>query len=368
MHLLHEEIERNENLSGAISELTERTSENPAKQGLILDINPIWRIAQRLDDAGLDPDIFERWHLEFPRYWPWQHLLGPDSGGPRPDLGRRYPIVDFFTSHARSAQHDTKFQPFLLRLIAKPEPADQELVEQHTTARRNLVGAARESRILTVVETHPLPQLLLSPGSRLTAGTGQAGTLGGYLRDRTTGNLFAATCGHIFPSGAASSSGWTIAHVVQPTTSPPGAPCTANCAHITDIDLALLSGTTQATNVAQRLAGAVWNGQLVDMDGATSGQRTYEIGGAVVEHEIGGACWRKLIQVHAPLGGILHPAAQVALTPTPKPGDSGAWLRQNTNEWAGMIVVSNALFGYALCSDLLVNEANQQFSLDLEVA
>jgi hypothetical protein len=367
MHILHEEIERNEYLAGAISELTERTSRNGAKQGLIIDINPIWRLAQRLDAAGLDPEFLENRPFYFPMPWPLQYLLGQDSGGPRPNLERRYYFLEQILSRGSPIERLSEFQPFILRLIAKPEPNDPKLEDDYEADRRDLVGAAQKSRILTVVETHPLPQLLLAPGSRLTAGTGQAGTVGGYLRDRNTGRQFAATCGHVFPTGNKASNGWNIIHLAQPNPSPPHTHCTANCAHITDIDLALLNGPEIASNVASSIAGSVWNGQLLEMDGATSGQRTYVVGGAVVEHEIGGACWRKLIQVHAPVAGILPPAAQVALTPPPKAGDSGAWLRRNTTEWAGMVVASSALFGYALCSDVLVSEANQRFHLDLEV-
>jgi hypothetical protein len=116
---------------------------------------------------------------------------------------------------------------------------------------------------------------------------------------------------------------------------------------VTQLDVALIdvSGTS-VTNLATSIAATVAPGDIVNMNGATSGSRTYEVGGALVEHSIGGSCWDRLFLFHAPVStGVLPAGVQVALTPPPDDGDSGSWLLRNANEWVGMVVAANPLHG-----------------------
>jgi hypothetical protein len=45
MHLLHKALDTDGYLREVIDNLSRRISENPFKQGLILDLNPFWHIA-----------------------------------------------------------------------------------------------------------------------------------------------------------------------------------------------------------------------------------------------------------------------------------------------------------------------------------
>lgn len=370
MHFLHLELERNEYLNSIVSGVSQNTVSNKAKMGLILDLNPIWLYAFRLDDAGLNTEY----------YWPVDHMLqwnqlffgwpGLNSGTRLPELDRKFAIVDDFTSRISGQSMDIELQPFLLRIIARPNPYMDDS-EEFEFQRRQLVSYAREIPIFAVVETHPKPQLIATPGSRVISSSGIEGTLGGYLRDQKSGTVFAVTCGHVISGAATLQSGQQIGnaiHWAEPVPLPAGTPCHTGCGAVTELDIALIRTNVTANNQASSIARIVGNGQIVEMEGATSGPRTYEVGGAVVEYEIGGACWHKLIQLHAPLAGILPAPAQVAMTGMPKDGDSGAWIIRNNTEWAGMIVASNTLFGFALPASEILDKSNTRFQTDLSLA
>lgn len=198
--------------------------------------------------------------------------------------------------------------------------------------------------------------------------------MGGFLKDGQNGATYAVTCGHVLARGVMASTptghlGACI-HAMPPTPLPPGTRCSTTCAAMTEIDVALIDVQGAAvTNVATRVAEIVDPGDIVTMKGATSGDMRYEIGGAVVEHSIGGCCWNRLFQFHAPVsGGLLPAAVNVALTPPPKGGDSGAWLLRQQSEWAGMVVASNGLHGYALAGTLILARCNAAFQTQLRLA
>ena len=356
MHFLQLELERNEALAAVVNALSMRTAEYSTKMGLILDLNPFWLEASRIAYAGLDPDRVLSRFLHYP-YQPWSpfplRLLELFSGEKLPELGRRFEYVEEANEFFFNRPTKKDFQPFLLRIIAHPNPDKDD--------RDELVAIAREAPIPTVVETHGIPQLIVAPGSQVVSPLGQRGTLGGYLRDLTSNAVFAVTCGHVISCSAKKQvvpTIGTVTHCAEPIPLPTSKACYASCGFVTDLDIALIDTNVNPSNQASSIVNLVGNGQIVEMKGATSGTRTYEIGGAVVDYEIGGACWHKLIQLHAPLSNILHPAVQVARTSSPKQGDSGAWIIRNHTEWAGMVVATSSLFGFALSASDMINQAN----------
>ena len=363
MHFLHFELERNEALASVVNALSLQTAENRAKMGLILDLNPFWLEASRIAAVGLDPDRVLSRFLDYP-FHPWSsfpvRLLELYSSEGLPELGRSFEYVEDATEFFFHKPTESTFQPFLLRIIAHPNPDRGN--------RDELVAIARETPIPTVVETHGIPQLVVAPGSRVVSPAVLGGTLGGYLRDQTSNSVFAVTCGHVISDAAISQDGQligTVTHCAKPVPLPAGIGCHAGCGYITDLDTALIRTKVNPCNQASSIANLVGNGQIVAMTGAASGTRTYQIGGAVVNYEIGGACWHKLIQLHAPLSNILHPAVQVAWNPSPKKGDSGAWIIRNNTEWAGMVVASNSFFGFALSASDMVKRADACFGTNL---
>lgn len=361
VHRLQRELDESEELRKVIMELSERVAHNGGKMGIVLDLNPFWRLAARLAAVGLEP------HLE---WYPWRHpldwsmvtgeLVGLESEG-HLDFDYRSSSVDEVTNLVGGRSREPSFQPFLLRLVASPAATQEE--------REGLIAAARDCEILTVVNTHPEVQHVSGPGSEvISVATGRLGTLGGYLTDAGTGEHFAVTCGHVGVSGDFTSSGKIVGQVTvaeEPTPLPGGVRCHAGCGSITEIDVALVGVGSSGTNIAGSIANVVCNGDRVTMQGASSGPQTYEVGGLVVEHQIGGACWAGLIQLHAPRAGLLPVSLRIAMATMPQDGDSGAWVL-NGKEWVGMVVASDkSMFGYAIAADTLIKKAYQKFGKDL---
>ena len=359
MHLLHQALDSDPLLQQVARGLSERIAGNPLKHAIVLDLNPFWLTCYRLNEAGLNDELLNHFGAIYP------HQM-PGTGGGYVDLSTDFKRA---TNATLIVFGNRKYpqSPYLLKIFARPSP-DRASLEQ----RQQLVNAARETAIATIVETQEPAQLLAAPGDRVISGTGNPGTVGGFFRDSGTGKTFGVTCGHVVSGGSASISGhpYTCAHAAVPLTLPAGTVCTTSCGHLTTLDVALLDVTASTpTNVASSIASILAPGDLVSMHGASSGHRHYEIGGAVVEHSIGGACWDRLVLFHAQVtGGVLPIGLRITATPPPARGDSGAWLIRNSNEWAGMVVAANALHGYALAGDTILSQSDALFGTRLGLA
>jgi hypothetical protein len=362
MHLLHRALESDERLRGVVSELSAGIAKNPLKQAILLDLNPYWRMAQRLEAAGLD----ERVLFDMAAIVDGGFLL-PNfvSGGAPIDLNFRSDLAETLTGRLFGYERQQNDGPYLLRIYSRAAPIGKW--EGDSGFYRQLVEQARACPIPTVVETHSEAQLIALPGQRVFS-NGCSGTLGGFLRDEDSNVTYGVTCGHVAGPGEVllSCGTWEECHFsAPPVPLLAGVACSQGCADMTSLDVALLSSGGSHMNVAKAVAGVVAPGDLVDMDGATSGSRRYEIGAAVVEHAIGGACWNRLYQIHAPTSNGLFPTAlSVAMTPPPKGGDSGAWILRG-QEWAGMVVAADALHGYALAASQIVSETNSRANMNL---
>ncbi len=360
MHELQLALERDGELREQIDRVSRQISENQLKHALVLDLNPFWDACRRLEAAGLRPDAY-RW---------WSCGIGPSAPFPIPmrspgpaDLSMRYKVADdltdsFFGSRKRKG-------PYLLRILAAPVRTEEE-----RRLRYQLVQAARQASIPTVVETEERATYVAGPGDALTAGS-RTGTLGGFLRDGAFGQAYAVTCGHVVSTGSVSTSAGILGscvHAAVPVQLPAVSVCTTGCVHMTKLDVALVDvGTATVTNVATSAAQIVARGDSVEMHGGVSGKQDYEVGGIVIEIDIAGSCWDRLYLLHAPTSGLLPISVKVATHPLPKPGDSGAWLLRNANEWAGMVVATASLHAYALPSSVVLTEANRAFGTHLQL-
>ena len=367
MHLLHRVLEQRPELRDIIHKLSERTANNPLKHALVLDVNPFWLAAYQLDRAGLPHNALD--YLFFPG------ALWSYGGGGVLDFNRRFPSAEVrtgaFRGHKNADQSEPHLNPFLLRIFALPA---SETDGKDFEYRSQLVGAARETPLFTIVETQEMARLTTAAGDSVFSAPNARGTVGGFLRDDQPGTTYAVTCGHVISSGA---SAFTSAgrlgqctYAAAPKALPAGSICSVSCGHMTTLDLALIDiRGASATNIANRIANIVSPGDIVEMGGATSGLRRYEVGGAVVEHTIAKTCWDRLYLVHAPCSaGVLPVAVNVAITPPPRGGDSGAWLIRGGSDWAGMVVASNAIFGFALAGTTIVSEAYTSFGMNLRLA
>ena len=365
MHRLQREMDTNLGLAEVILQLSNRVAENDGSMGLLLDLNPVWRLAARMRAAGLS-DF--NWFRRPPYDWFFaasiMDLVGPEIASEL-DFKYRSALVDDILEESGGAAKEVKYQPFLLRLVARPEATAKD--------HRDLIEAAQRTPILTVVNTHPVPQPVTAPGSVLTAvSSSNTGTLGGYLRDTISDSQFAVTCGHVATHGDLASGGaviGTVMHGIAPKRLTSGSRCHAGCGDMTELDVAFVDVGRPGHNWATNIADTLYNGDIVVMGGGKSGTQTYEVGALAVFHEIGGACWKDLIQLHAPTSGVLPASIRVATTRLPSNGDSGSWIVRDGTDWAGMVVASDkTLFGYALAAETIISRSNAEFSMDLELA
>jgi hypothetical protein len=367
MHLLHQILDADTILRDIVDNLSNQISGNPFKQALILDLNPYWLAAFRFEQAGLSDDLL--WKI------PWVFRSGAFFGATisKADLTWSSKAAHGFTQsifgpHIRES-------PFLLRIFAYPADglptrspgADQSVYD---SGRNRLVEAARVTPIPTIVETHPPAHLIAASGDRVFSPNGGFGTLGGFLEDRRSGSTYGVTCGHVIAAGEARTRAGLLGQVVHsasPVPLPPGGRCDRGCHDVTDLDVALVNlQSPRAIYTAASVVETISPGNIVEMNGTTSRHKRYEVGPAVVDIEIEGTCWNRLFLIHAPASkSVLEPAVNVWLTPPPAPGDSGAWLLRNGNQWAGMVVASHPLYGYALAGTTIVANSNRRFLTDL---
>lgn len=380
MHVLHGALLEDPHLRSAVAGVSERLAKNPLKRALVLDFNPYWLALYRLHEAGVRPR----------REHPFVLLdrLGLPVGGSIPDLTFRSPLAAQLTRDAFGTRRggDGPLRPYMLRIIASAHIVDSTEQASPTSRhdakvrapamtqgfREQLRRAAVAAPIPTIVEPRS-DATLMSTGQRIEYARGSSGTLGGYVRDRTTGRTYGVTCGHVVGQGArVSGQGAEMGectHCLPPVPHPPGARCHAGCATESIADVALISVPGTPPNwIRTTVAPFVTNGDTLTMRVVERGPVTYEVGGAVVEHSIGGACFSRLFEVMAPLHGITPMWFRVATAKLPQPGDSGAWLIKGDAEWAGMVVAADAIRGFATDASVVLNEASARFGMQLEPA
>jgi hypothetical protein len=373
MHVLRPYVNRIEGLTTFV----ETAASNAVTQGVVLDINPIWLAAYRMARAGLRPDAFDMM-----MHWsPWPSFLAEDlflSGTVEGDAidfnwtdkaGR----VENFIRNLREDYHKeipASAQPFIVKVIAQPVGPNQ------AETREQLVRLAASQNFFALVETRPLGRLAASPGDACLAGS-VPGTIGGFLRDTTTGGVYAATCGHVVSKGTSvTSSGKRLgicSYSHPPKKLAAGQACTSACPNANKLDLALVDlGSTSGTNIVTGIAATIASRQSIVLRGGVTGVNTFEVGALVLTYSpgISSVCFENLFEVR-PIssGGILNPRIRTALATVPTQGDSGAWVETTpASEWCGVLVATDSLMGYALEADDVIAEANTAFGTQLDLA
>lgn len=370
MHVLRNFIETLEGLT----ELAAAAARNPVAQGVVMDINPIWLNAYRMERAGLHSRAFDL------RWYGWPGILLDELCNPEPVEGDaidfkwtdKSGMVENITHHLlqRSQKHlSSASLPFIVKVIARPVGA--ELFE----ARSQLVNLVTSQRFLALVETRPLGRLAVASGDTCLAG-GVPGTIGGFLRDGNSVDIYAATCGHVAAKHAsvavAGAHLGTCSDSHPPTQLPPGQYCAPACSSSNKLDFALIDvGNASVANVVTGIASQIISRQSIILRGGMSGVNTFEVGGLVLTYCPGNSnvCFENMFEVRPRLaGGILNPKIRTALATVPTQGDSGGWLETTSaSEWCGVLVATDTLMGYALEADDTISEANTAFNMNLRV-
>lgn len=371
MHQLRQYVNRIEGLAGFATE----AAANPVTQGVVLDVNPIWLAAYRVARAGLRADAFDMLHWSL---WPvflWEQLaLSETVEGDTIDFGwtDKAGRVENLIRNLMEDYHKpipTSAFPFVVKVIARP--VDTELAD----ARARLVTLTASQNFFSLVETRPLGSLAASPGDSCLAGA-VPGTIGGFLRDLNTADVYAATCGHVASKGTGVTVSGThigvCCHSHAPSQLAPGQSCSPACAGANRLDLALIDvGNVTVANMVTGKAVQIASRQSIVMRGGMSGVNPFEVGGVVITYCPGNSnvCFENLFEVRpASSGGILNPRLRTVLATVPTQGDSGAWLETSSSqEWCGVLVAADSLMGYALEADDVVTEANTAFGTQLQV-
>ncbi|RYE61346.1 MAG: hypothetical protein EOO82_02060, partial [Oxalobacteraceae bacterium] len=223
MHLLHRIFDTDENLREIILGLSRRTSENRLKHALVLDFNPYWLAAHDAEYAGISSNYLYDAFYRGIAFAPGLLAIGQS----RPyDIDFRSGAAEDLTDRAFDRRKDPS--PYLLRIFARPGSG----TETDFALRRQLVAAARETPIPTVVETQEEAELVVAAGDRVNSPAGSRGTIGGFLRDGAAGAVYSVTCGHVIATGTAATPAGPIgpcSFAAVPIALPAGVVCDATC-------------------------------------------------------------------------------------------------------------------------------------------
>jgi len=296
------------------------------------------------------------------------------------DLGWRPPFWENYI----------KKDPVIVKIHLEPgsDPINLEQFLQLTENRLEIVQETRP--VATMSASASDMQRPLIGGLSIGQGRKSAGTLGGILKDKTTGKLYAVSCGHVIPQAGK--------YVEQPSLmdNSKQASVIGTCklsafpvpsknkfcslfedSGPRDMDLSLVE-LNKDINANQEIAGIgsiegympnkkLVPGLEVEMAGRTSGYSRLLLGDAIIVKKIKmdgqTYCFKRLMQVrHRRLLSLF-------LSRPVSKGDSGAWVCAqgvSGTEWCGMIIAEDRLCGYAISSeDILVWLENNKFKLSL---
>ena len=371
MHVLRQYINTIDGLNGFV----EAASRNTVTQGIVLDINPIWLAGYRMMRAGLRASALDTPWTFWPNPFIDDVIRAESFAGDYIDFRwiDKTDLVENLTRYLFKNFHkklQSSTLPFFVKVIAKP--VNSNFAEQ----RQALVDLATSQNFVALVETRPLGVLAGSPGDKCIANN-VPGTIGGFLRDGSTGNIYASTCGHVVSVGTSVCvSGnpiGTCSHSHAPTQLLQGQPCNKYCPSTNKLDLALIMvDHPAATNVVTGVASQIASRQSITLRGGMSGIQKYEVGGTVLTYSPGNSnvCFENLFEVRPPsTGGVISPRVRNFYSTVPTQGDSGGWIETvSPAEWCGVLVAADSLMGYALEADDVLNEANVVFGMQLQPA
>lgn len=241
-----------------------------------------------------------------------------------------------------------------------------------------MYSLANELRLNIRFREVGIPQLRLLAGDGVVGGG--RGTVGGFLQDGPSGNLFGVTCGHVAGQKGSTLSDYSgnqfrVVHSVEPTPSPPGVICAPG--HTNRLDVALVDVNSAApclnmasgiTNVPHPLVSVEYSGASTS-SGSSISSATKAL--SVVQKFHSGTsyyCFEDTIVFKPKLSAMLNPSISRALVGGPQPGDSGAWLLTAGSsglEWCGLIIGSDVNWseGYAIDAQKIVDWQSPHMSL-----
>jgi hypothetical protein len=364
--------------------LIDRLADFEVVQGALVEIDPIWIECWRMNRLLGSHGAAEHW-LPY-RMLPYRDWFEYYLGYRQAPVFETNPAFDFSwrPDFWMEARHEfwakgirDELPPILVRVSMKADQADDR--EQ----RAAVTSVLRESGVPALLVDRARARLALASGDGAN-GAGGPGTIGGFLREKTSrGDLFAVTCGHVAgPVGTTirDSVGLVIGVCSQsrmPLANSAGHICkrTNVNATINTIDAALIKIRAEPTLPA--LAG--WTNhfafsQAVSMKGR---QRRVGATGAVapfyrmIDEQQKEFCFENLFEVRTATTRLpIDPRLAQLFQMPPQPGDSGSWIEVNGpqgSQWCGMLVGVDGEMGYAIEAEAVINWARDEHGLDLYV-
>jgi hypothetical protein len=345
-------------------------------QGINLDIDPYWLRMYRASFAGyVESESGGQYSYRFMRLlkgrtlnWDW-----------RPS-GWNY--------HCRTRGYAENSHPARVIVLLR-ELADSKFLAEAPRA----VGShpiryePREPCVAHALSSGPPGGPTVAPGKSIGRAvppakgiTGTSGTLGGFLRDSSNTRLFAVSCEHVcggsgttvYQPPPKSPSHSSIGSVIHATSPSPAPKCNRVRQPVAVADLALIelhpnvvvSNVFPNLGTVQRvtLIGDMTPDDLVLFEGATSGHVDAKIAALNLWREVlvNGVptCFGDMFTIESRQAWYVKPSLS-------QPGDSGAWILNQTNgitAWDGMLVGGDGVQAYCCFAESLFAECEGAIS------
>jgi hypothetical protein len=256
-------------------------------------------------------------------------------------------------------RYDKDAKPFVVLIDLSPK-SEPWLVQE---APRSYEGFPIRYRRAGPAEPH------VGVSDEIRDAHGLPGTLGGWLEDAHTGELYAVTCEHVasIVGGGIRDKSGQIGVLAAATRSQLGPPCGMHAqpgAGVIDAALVKLDPNVQAT-LGQSLSAtamtAIGQADPVSFVGARSGHVTAEIACATIWKQIdfgvGPICFGDLF--------ALQPRQRpYVVAPVSRPGDSGSWVLDDAlanpvcRGWQGMLIAGDYQLSYVCYAEHVMSWAN----------
>ncbi|MEX3986199.1 hypothetical protein AB4Y45_45910 [Paraburkholderia sp. EG287A] len=350
-------------------------------QGVFIDYHPYWiQLWICYSKFGMTdgypygmPD--GAWALEH-----WQYLSGMADSEWRPDEWK-----DF----CRRCQRAEGAAPFLVKISIVPG-ADL------TRARIVRSIADRQVEFFCTLEERPIARAAASVQGSTGMIADEAGTLGGFLRDRNTGSTYGLTCAHVAQncgrpvtlndvSGTKYANAGSVFDSNYATLNTrPGGPCDITIPFLPEhVDIALIepdrihTGMNSVSGIG--VVDQIYNpsqfgsGSDVVMRGMSSGKHDYYVGAycaiyRVLFNDGFYRCFDKMFQILSTSGRSPWLPQKMAVRPAS--GDSGAWIlcanASGNYAYCGTLVAVDDFSGYACLADSVLNWAASKHNMVLD--
>jgi hypothetical protein len=365
----------------SIQEFAGQVAKYRLTQAVFVEPDAIWQLAWRIRRADpLFQDMFDRLSAiaEGDRMHAWWYFY--DTAG----------AIEVAQPTDVDPEHDFGWYPKeIYRILKTKYPL---WVRVHLCRRSDMNGeeAAGQRRDIEVIARdfsgdfritlEDRSRALLATQSGDKIGGSGPGTVGGFLMDTGTRDIYGVTCAHVAQSGSVTHAGGqsigTVTVASAPNKSPSGQLCNPSARVLNELDVSLFSCAGATSTGFAGPSTLFGSGQRVQMHGAYSkGPNTYSLGGIgliqTLHHNGNDYCFKDLFSFRPRPTAPLPMSAAIAVSSIPLKGDSGSWITMNSGgsqpDWIGMLIGVDLVEGFAVDSAKIHKWASTKTGLSLSV-